>query len=159
MTRKDIWTLTIKFGTNYRPDEFHFTHPPSREDFQQVIAVTPYLSGLHLSVYDWPMVDDLHKASHVDLPNGGSLYVRRHTVWCNECQYVPYIPHEILDKVINRLRKASRHDAHCRLIESENRIQERAVVSGDSSVARIEYEIRLVLFEAGFLKTKPKVKS
>jgi len=62
----------------------------------------------------------------------------------------------IWDKIVNRLPADKRDGTNIIRCRVENMIQERMCLADDMSEDRMKYEIRLVLHEQGYLKTKPK---
>lgn len=165
LTEKTIWSLTVKPAENHRETVFHFQHPPSREDFIALTKKLPWTSVWDdtflpvVAEHDWPMIDFAHKAASVFLPDGGSLQVRKVSIYVNEKYTAPLVSIDARDAVVRHLPADKRDDAHKVLRERENRIQERIVESGDYSDQRVAYEIRLILHEARLLKTKPKAPS
>ena len=153
---------------HYSPTVIEFGNPPSRADFLQIVRQTPWMHVWEdalvpvIAANDWPMLDYAHKRSTVDLLDDqgrvcGELTVQKERFYQNQSVAVPMITCDVRDKVTCRLRTdKSDTDIHLLLTRAENRIQERMVNAGDLSDERMEYEIRLVLHDAGLLKTKPK---
>jgi hypothetical protein len=151
----------------HRPHDFDFRHPPTRSDFLQLARQVPWMSTYKdllpiLEENDWPMLDMAHKGASVDLLDAdgnvcGELKVWRHFSYQNQQYYVPMITCTEWDRIVCRLKNPDEEALNMLRSRSENRIQERLMMAEDVSDERIRYEIRLVLHEAGHLKTKPKL--
>lgn len=185
MRQSDYWRLTLshwpkaveagvrpclppKLSNYYKPTDIDFAHPPTRADFLQVCRQTPWMSTFESSGLleiieknNWPMIDTAHKGSTVELFNEqdlvcGELRVWRHSAFQNKRYQVPMITVATWDKIVNRLPADKRDGTNIIRCRVENMIQERMLLADDISEDRMKYEIRLVLHEQGYLKTKPK---
>ena len=152
----------------YQPTDIDFAHPPTRADFLQLVRQIPWMKTFESELLpaieqnDWPMIDTAHKASHVYLLDSegrecGELKVWRQYASQNRQYFVPIIFCEAWDKVTCRLKNPDSEALNMLRYRCENRIQERIMLAEDTSDERVNYEIRLVLHEAGHLKTRPKL--
>lgn len=152
----------------YKPTDIDFAHPPTRADFLQLVRQTPWMKTFErellpvLEQNDWPMIDFAHKGSDVYLLDSegrecGHLEIWRHFVSQNKQYVVPIILCEAWDRITCRLKDRDEEALNMLRCRCENRIQERMMLTEDTSDERMKYEIRLVLHEAGLLKGKPKL--
>jgi hypothetical protein len=158
MRRTDIFTLTVSYWPSataagerpvvavgfpegdqyYSPHEFHFQHPPGREDFAEMTGQLPWAqcwleAGLRddLARSEWPIVDYMHKAASTSILNDrgqavGELQVRKYEVWENNGydRGMAAVHVDNINGVVNRLPKAKRDAAKRALLQHENRVRE-----------------------------------
>lgn len=187
MNKSKTWELTISYWPNaaknnvrpiksysyaqtddytgyYRPIDFLFNDPPSRDDFGELVAITPWLRNQDflpvLIANNWPIVSIYCKASQVDLKNEtgqvvGQIEVRRQTVYHGHGYHACDVDIATRNKVVNRLPVNKRKAAQQLIFDQENWILEQVSMSETPDQHYVEYKIRCLLYQAGLLKTNP----
>jgi len=181
MTKTSYWRLTIHFWPRaaeaglqpavshgfesgeqfYRPRDIDFEHPPSREEFVEVVNRVPWMQAawhrllLILPQNLWPMIDNLHKAATVDLKDEegrcvGRLDVWREERWMNQGYVAPCITTEACRAVTRHLRR--RTEAAEYLDANRCALMERIAKRGHWTEEMVLAEMRAMLVEGGFLK-------
>ncbi|MGC4033266.1 MAG: hypothetical protein QM754_16340 [Tepidisphaeraceae bacterium] len=178
MTTTDDWRLTIGywpraaaeglrphaavgFGNDdpaeYRPHEFTFSNPPSREDFAAVVEQTPWMTTWQddllplIARSQWPMISVGFKGASVDLTDADDRCVGRIEVWrrsryCNDRRQFPelwtYPGSEVYRLLSRRIRDTERREeARTYLEKHRYQILERLFVANDSSTERALREV------------------
>lgn len=168
MQRKAFYRLTVEYQDD-RKQTFDFCFPPTRDDFLRVCKVLHWTQCWQETLFpiiarnDWPLVDALHKASSVELQDDskvvGRLSVYREWLYENEQHLIPYATCDEEAKAIQSVPKDRRNEAHLLLLDRQNYLREQFMLPGnESDAARIKI-MKQVLYEKGFRKTPPKVKS
>jgi hypothetical protein len=181
MKRTTYWRLTVSFWPSaakagvrpvishgfeageqfYRPHDLDFEHPPSREEFLEIVSVVPWMQAawhrlLPILVKNpWPMLDTAHKAATVDLKDEdglcvGRLEVRREDRWLNQSYIAPFITTEACRAVSRHLRRRS--EAAEYLDANRYALMERIAKMPHWTEEIVLAEMRAMLVEGGFLK-------
>ncbi len=188
MKKTETWELTISYWPNatvnnvkpvhshafveeddypgyYKPTSFDFDYPPSRQDFADLVAITPYLHGqdflLVLATNDWPMLGYGMKAASTELQDAqgrivGKVEVCKQPLHHGGSYYPIGVDMKTRDGIVNRLPKDEREDAKRLIRNRENYILEQVTTNGSLDQENVAYVIRCLLNEAGLLKTKPR---
>ena len=181
MLRTTYWRLTVHFWPRaaeagvqpvishgfetgeqfYRPRNIDFDHPPSREDFAEIVMRVPWMQAawnklLPIVAHNpWPMIDNLHKAATVELQDEdgrcvGRLEVCREERWLNQGYAAPFITTEACRAVTRHLRR--RTEAAEYLDGNRYALIERVAKIPQWTEETVIAEMRAMLIEGGFLK-------
>jgi len=149
------------YWTAYTPHTFLFKNPPSREDFWALVKQTPWMIGYesHKSLVDsndWPMIDWMLKAAHVELKDlqgrvAGRINISRNTVYTNDAYDTAPITHDAIDRVCNRAASSGQSYAQKDAIRgAENKLKERlSKLDHSPTQGDVEKAIRDYLAEIG----------
>ena len=180
MTKTTYWRLTIHFWIHaaeagvkpvishgfeageqfYRPRDMDFQHPPSREEFTEIVMRVPWMQAAWhrllpvLARNPWPMIDNCHKAATVDLNDEegrcvGRLEVCREERWMNQGYTAPFISTEACRAATRQFRR--RTEAAEYLNTNRCALMERVAKMPHWTEQTVLAEMRKMLVEAGFL--------
>jgi hypothetical protein len=183
MTKTTYWRLTIHFWPRaaeagiqpvvshgfeggeqyYRPRSIDFEHPPSREEFIEIVNRVPWMQAAWhkllpiLAKNSWPMLDNCHKSATVDLHDEesrcvGRLEVCREERWMNRGYIAPFVSTEACRAVTRHLRR--RIEAAEYLDANRYVLMERIAMIPNWTEEIVFAEMRSMLIEGGFLKAR-----
>lgn len=162
LKRQEIWRLTVNWYPHvaaegarpiiarsygderipgeYRPHEFRFDNPPSREDFKAVVRQLPWASHawkddlLPLSdKFAWPFIEAGKKGATVELENEqgqtvGHLEVWKDEIWENESYPRNiHIGYDLVERLIRGYKGEAREELRRHIDAQELRIIEAIV--------------------------------
>jgi hypothetical protein len=152
----------------YRPHEFHFANPPTRQDWWALCAQTPWMAVFRevdkpvIDANPWPLVGPGMKSCGVELKNDrgqvvGRLSVRLQHCHLNPCPMVPHIGVDIRDRCLRGLHGQQREDARLWIMTNENWIQELAMAEDKPITHQLLVGIgKRLLRQAGLIKAGAK---
>jgi hypothetical protein len=183
MTQKEFFCLTIALWPHavkasvspvktdgfesgpqfYREHEFCFAHPPTRQDFWQLCAQTPWMSVFQenrkalIDDNPWPLVGPGKKARDVDVRDSqghivGRLSVRKRSCCLNSCPNIPQIGVDVWDRCVRGLKGELQHNARLWVMTNEHQIQEAAMAENKPITRQLLVKIgKRLLRQAGEL--------
>lgn len=196
MTRlKYFWSLTIHYYPNavkagvkpistsfgefleddgknpalYRPYEFYFESPPTRNEFLEVVRLTPWASHAWsntlvpvIAINPWPMLDWLNKSSSQNLIDSNNLLVGRINIHREEVHVNTGMNRDfcITSSMYSAITQKYGTGASNLLFENKNLVLERAQIQWENFEGEHDTILRDVIndffYEKGIRKTKPK---
>jgi len=150
----------------YQPRLFLFQNRPSRADFWQLVAQTPWMDGIEkeykaiIDANEWPMVASHKVSSSIRLRDGqgrevGTIHVRRQSVYQNKSYHVCSIFNDEIVAVCGQ----QPNDATKAVDAAENKLMERlAALDHPIGSNDIRDAIRGYLAEIGIAPRTRKAK-